>query len=520
MRRRKTSDDELSRVLAGAGMPASEVPKLIGALNQVWKEGESIDDLPDDVLERWHLEPSSMLLLKSILESFRGDDLSVDLSSSKYEEEYEEDFEDDDDDDDDAEVVVNLATLATTWQQQQRRASGEQTMAMSTSFSSPPPANPPTEDAGCGVMSRPSSISIDSPAASGSRLGLEAKRMLSSAVGSDDEAPAIIQNQWKMGKCIGSGSFGAVYTCMDEATGHLMAVKIVAIPTSEICFAEPRPPQSELRALCSEIEVMRSLQHANIVRYFGAHVDEPNLQLYIFQEWVPGGSLASLSAHYGAFAESVVRRYTVHILEGLIYLHRNHIIHRDIKCGNVLVDESGVAKLADFGASHRLGKDGTLTADMKLATMRGTPYFMAPEILQQDKFGRRSDVWSVGGVVLQMATTDPPWKALAFRTPMALFYHVASTTDPPPLDTYTLSSGLRDFILRCFIRDAQRRPHATDLRRDPFLLDDDDLDIHSLHHLHDLHQRKKKHHRLAPAPTRSRGHLSDLKMRMSLRGVH
>ena len=66
---------------------------------------------------------------------------------------------------------------------------------------------------------------------------------------------------------------------------------------------------------------------------------------------------------------------------------------------------------------------------MKL-TMRGTPYFMAPEVLQQDKFGRRSDVWSIGGVVLQMATTHPPWKPLNFRTPMALFYHVVQTNDP------------------------------------------------------------------------------------------
>lgn len=191
----------------------------------------------------------------------------------------------------------------------------------------------------------------------------------------------------------------------------------MAIPTSELAATvdgtnfhikdrRSHSAQSELRALCSEIELMRSFEHPNIVRYLGATVDEPNLQLCIFQEWVPGGSLANLLTHYGAFAESVIRQYTTHILEGLIYLHANHIIHRDIKCGNVLVDEDGVAKLADFGASHRLGKDGTLTADMKLTTMRGTPYFIAPEVLLQDKFGRRSDVWSTGGVVLQMATTS------------------------------------------------------------------------------------------------------------------
>ena len=281
-----------------------------------------------------------------------------------------------------------------------------------------------------------------------------------------DTAQHILNGHWKLGQFIGQGSFGSVYTCMDEATGQLMAVKLMAIPTSE-----QQQPQSEMRSLCSEIELMRSFSHPNIVRYLGAAVDEAHLQLYIFQEWVPGGSLAALSKSYGAFAESVVKRYTIHILRGLEYLHKNHIIHRDIKCGNVLVDESGTAKLADFGASHRLGKDGTLTQDMKLATMRGTPFFMAPEVLKQDKFGRRSDVWSVGGVVLQMATTHPPWKLSNFKSPMALLYHVASTQEAPLVGPYNLSPKLERFILRCFERDPQRRPHAHELIRDPFLQD-------------------------------------------------
>lgn len=354
------------------------------------------------------------------------------------------------------------------------------------------------------------------------------------------QAKHILDGQWKLGKCIGQGSFGSVYTCMDEATGVLMAVKMMAIPTSSApggAGAPPQPrdgrpskPESELRALCSEIEIMRSFEHPNIVRYLGAAVDEPNLQLYIFQEWVPGGSLASLSAHYGALSEPVVRRYTIHMLRGLEYLHAANIIHRDIKCGNVLVDEGGVAKLADFGASHRLGADGTLTADMKL-TMRGTPYFMAPEVLQQDKFGRRSDVWSVGGVILQMATTHPPWKVMNFKTPMALFYHVASTTDPPPIDTYALSLPLRGIILRCFERDPEKRAHAAELLGDPFLAEFREDESDDLSHSDPLNNTVSRIERVAtpataPSPHRGAppgnagnggGNLSSLKMRMSLR---
>ena len=343
------------------------------------------------------------------------------------------------------------------------------------------------------------------------------------------QAKHILDGQWKLGKCIGQGSFGSVYTCMDEATGVLMAVKMMAIPTSSApggAGAPPQPrdgrpskPESELRALCSEIEIMRSFEHPNIVRYLGAAVDEPNLQLYIFQEWVPGGSLASLSAHYGALSEPVVRRYTIHMLRGLEYLHAANIIHRDIKCGNVLVDEGGVAKLADFGASHRLGADGTLTADMKL-TMRGTPYFMAPEVLSQDKFGRRSDVWSCGGVILQMATTHPPWKLLEFKTPMALFYHVASTDAPPPIDSYDLSPALKALILRCFERDPRKRAHAFEVLDDPFFCVEEDSQEVSGDACENTVDRiteaaTPRPPLLSPPPSSTR--LSDLKLRMSLR---
>ena len=488
---------ELAQLLTDAGMPRDEVPKLLGAFDEFWRNGGSIDDLAQDkaVLRRWNLQEGSMLLLKSILDTLQGVQtesvraLSVDLEDD----EYDDDFEIEDD-----LVQENDGVFL--------ESDGTVNLGSCRTFTPPPP--PPqkyVDSVGSMPMSRSQGRHAfreeeppPFPTPTTSRLSLEAREMLTTAVDgplrSDARANAkalqsttarhIVLGKWKLGSCIGQGSFGAVYTCMDDATGQLMAVKVMPIPASAIvahsvAINKPNfglkkvedPSQGngffrtanlqsqqqpgylnlkrgpdgdgccsdEIKALCTEIELMRSLEHPNIVRYMGAAVDDTTMQLYIFQEWVPGGSLAELSKNYGAFAESVVRRYTIHILRGLTYLHANRIIHRDVKCGNVLVDENGVAKLADFGASHRLGKDGTLTADMKIATMRGvrsfssfltfsaqTPYFMAPEVLQQDKFGRRSDVWSVGGVVLQMATTDPPWKLKKFRTTMALFYHVRS----------------------------------------------------------------------------------------------
>ena len=214
---------------------------------------------------------------------------------------------------------------------------------------------------------------------------------------------------------------------------------------------------------------------------------------------MPGGSLAELVAQFGAPAPPadaagyrparggergaaageggldrlVARRLAHDVLSGLSYLHAQRVVHRDVKGENVLVDADGVAKLADFGASKRLALGGTL--DQSHLTLKGTPYFMAPEQMAQShetKHGRKADVWAVGGVVLLMATGEPPWKGLrAFGNPFALFMHVLShETLTPPLDGYAQlerDRPLRELVERAFTRDPEARPSAAELLRDP-----------------------------------------------------
>ena len=100
---------------------------------------------------------------------------------------------------------------------------------------------------------------------------------------------------------------------------------------------------------------MRRLKHPNVVGYIGTERAEDGT-LHIFMEYVPGGSVHSLLRRFGSFSETVIRVYTRQILAGLEYLHRHQIMHRDIKGANILVDNSGVIKLADFGASKRLAE--------------------------------------------------------------------------------------------------------------------------------------------------------------------
>ena len=128
----------------------------------------------------------------------------------------------------------------------------------------------------------------------------------------------IANNQWRLGEKIGSGSFGEVFQGLNESNGKLFAVKRLNV--------QGKP--EEMRSLIHEIQLMRELSHEHIVEYLGAKVDEEQACVYIFQEWVPGGSVAHLLKRFGPFKLGIVGTYTRQILQGLVYLHEHGIIHR------------------------------------------------------------------------------------------------------------------------------------------------------------------------------------------------
>ena len=188
----------------------------------------------------------------------------------------------------------------------------------------------------------------------------------------------------------------------------------------------------------------------------------------------------------------MVRSYFHQILCGLEYLHRNRILHRDIKGGNVLVNDEGIVKLADFGASKKIhvALNGTAIAMeelMEKMTVRGTPYFMAPEVFEAT-FSVKADVWSAGCVAYQMYTGNPPWKSLGFKSPTSLFMHLHKTSGPPPSQDLSQdeedsehnhkgsnqSLQLRNLLTKCFHRNASKRPTVSSLLSDVFFSDNID----------------------------------------------
>ncbi|XP_059136184.1 mitogen-activated protein kinase kinase kinase 19 [Peromyscus eremicus] len=264
---------------------------------------------------------------------------------------------------------------------------------------------------------------------------------------------------WTKGEILGRGAYGTVY-CGLTSLGQLIAVKQVALDTSDKLATE-----KEYRKLQEEVDLLKALKHVNIVAYLGTCLEENTLS--IFMEFVPGGSISSIINRFGPLPEMVFCKYTRQILQGVAYLHENCVVHRDIKGNNVMLMPTGTIKLIDFGCAKRLawaGLNGT-HSDM-LKSMRGTPYWMAPEVINESGYGRKSDIWSIGCTVFEMATGKPP---LASMDRMAAMFYIGAHRGlmPPLPDRFSESAA--DFVRLCLTRDQHERPSALQLLKHSFL---------------------------------------------------
>ncbi|XP_051003258.1 mitogen-activated protein kinase kinase kinase 19 [Acomys russatus] len=264
---------------------------------------------------------------------------------------------------------------------------------------------------------------------------------------------------WTKGEILGRGAYGTVY-CGLTSLGQLIAVKQVALDTSDKLATE-----KEYRKLQEEVDLLKALKHVNIVAYIGTCLEEDTVS--IFMEFVPGGSISSIINRFGPLPETVFCKYTRQILQGVAYLHENCVVHRDIKGNNIMLMPTGVIKLIDFGCAKRLawaGFNGT-HSDM-LKSMRGTPYWMAPEVINESGYGRKSDIWSIGCTVFEMATGKPPLASMDRMA--AMFYIGAHRGLMPPLPD-RFSEPAADFVRLCLTRDQHERPTALQLLTHSFL---------------------------------------------------
>ncbi|KAF2131473.1 Ssk2-type MAP kinase [Dothidotthia symphoricarpi CBS 119687] len=274
--------------------------------------------------------------------------------------------------------------------------------------------------------------------------------------------------RWQQGQFVGGGTFGSVYAAMNLDSNHLMAVK-------EIRLQDPQLIPTIVAQIRDEMGVLQVLDHPNIVSYYG--IEPHRDKVYIFMEYCSGGSLAGLLEHGRIEDETVIMVYALQMLEGLAYLHDAGVVHRDIKPENILLDHNGVIKYVDFGAAKLIARQGrTLAAEHnatrqgRQGSMTGTPMYMSPEVIRGGSTGRHGavDIWSLGCVILEMATGRRPWASM--DNEWAIMYHIAQG-DPPQLPTKDqLSDTGIDFLKKCFERDPARRASAVELLQHEWIM--------------------------------------------------
>ncbi|KAL5993272.1 hypothetical protein ACLOJK_014196 [Asimina triloba] len=267
---------------------------------------------------------------------------------------------------------------------------------------------------------------------------------------------------WVKGNAIGRGSFGVVNLAMNKSNGELFVVKSASSPAG-------------FRSLQNEAGILKDLDSPHVVRCLGQDVAEEaeggSRKFNLFMEFMAGGSLSDIAKRFGgALDESVIRSYTREILHGLAYLHRNGIVHCDLKCKNVLLGSSGNIKLADFGAAKRLdpsAADADADSNNFWQSMCGTPLWMAPEVLRKEGLDFASDIWSLGCTVIEMATGRPPWGD-DVSNPLAAVYKIACSEEIPQLPAGFSAEGL-DFLRKCLEREPRKRCSSSQLLSHPFV---------------------------------------------------
>lgn len=264
---------------------------------------------------------------------------------------------------------------------------------------------------------------------------------------------------WTKGEILGKGAYGTVY-CGLTSQGQLIAVKQVALDTCNQVGTE-----KEYQKLQEEVEILKTLKHINIVGYLGTGLEDNIVS--IFMEFVPGGSISSIINRFGPLPEIVFHKYTKQILQGVAYLHAKCVIHRDIKGNNVMLMPSGIIKLIDFGCAKRLACISLADAHSEpLKSVHGTPYWMAPEVINESGYGRKSDIWSIGCTTFEMATGKPP---LASMDKIAAMFYIGAHRGLMPSLPNHCSRKAADFVHACLTRDQYERPTALQLLQHPFM---------------------------------------------------
>ncbi|XP_018322721.1 serine/threonine-protein kinase 3 [Agrilus planipennis] len=246
---------------------------------------------------------------------------------------------------------------------------------------------------------------------------------------------------------LGEGSYGSVYKALHKESGQVLAIKQVPVDT-------------DLQEIIKEISIMQQCDSPYVVKYYGSYFK--NTDLWIVMEYCGAGSVSDIMRlRKKTLTEDEIATILSDTLKGLEYLHLRRKIHRDIKAGNILLNSEGHAKLADFGVA------GQLTDTMaKRNTVIGTPFWMAPEVIQEIGYDCVADIWSLGITALEMAEGKPPYGDIH---PMRAIFMIPTKPPPSFREPDQWSSEFIDFVSVCLVKNPEERATASDLLQHVFI---------------------------------------------------
>nr|XP_018265782.1 STE/STE20/PAKA protein kinase [Kwoniella dejecticola CBS 10117]OBR87940.1 STE/STE20/PAKA protein kinase [Kwoniella dejecticola CBS 10117] len=260
---------------------------------------------------------------------------------------------------------------------------------------------------------------------------------LRSVVSSED--PAQLYSKIKK---VGQGASGMVFVAKALTSGKKVAIKQMDLQ---------QQPRKEL--IVNEIIVMKESQHPNVVNFLDAFLIRSS-ELWVIMEYMEGGALTDVIEN-NKLAEEQIAAICLETCRGLQHLHSRSIIHRDIKSDNLLMNAQGQVKITDFGFCARLTEQKS-----KRATMVGTPYWMAPEVVKQKEYGAKVDIWSLGIMAIEMIENEPPYLD---EEPLKALYLIATNGTPTLKQPEKLSQDLKHFLSVCLCVDVSFRATSTEL---------------------------------------------------------